>query len=330
MKALRVVRVLGLFNDLRMMVTQMLHSLGALFWSMMFLLVIIYICAVTFMQAAIVYIRDTSRTNSVAQGVKELYDSLPDAMYTMLLCITGGIQWKTAAEPIWHFGWAYGMLFIGFILISILGILNVVTSVFVERATNMKRVDRDFAFLEELQLMEKDVEDTMELFKVLDPDSKNSIWMQDIQKFLKEDRVIAHFAAMGIDVRDTTKFAHLFQEGDSGMLTMDAFVLGLMSLRGAVRESSTLSVILAVRKLESSLHYVRTNVASDVDSAVRRMQRLVGHNSAALKIEAGVNAAPQNEGPMTAPANRVPNGSGYYNNPYGAAVGVTYGDSTSV
>lgn len=331
MKSLRVVRIVGLFSDLRAMVTQMVHSLGTLLWSMVFLLVIVYVCAVAFMQAATIYIKDESRTNAVAQGVRELYDNLPDAMYTMFLCITGGIEWRHAAEPIWALGRVYGSLFVGFIVVSILGIFNVVTSVFVERATTMKRLDRDYAFLEELRIMETDVEDTIGLFKVLDPEGKNNIRVQDVQKFLKNDRIIAHFAAMGVDITDTTKYSNLLQEGDSGVLNIDSFVLGCMSLRGPVKQSETLSIILAVRKLESSLHYVRTNVASDVDSAVRRMTRLMASNGpGATPAITGLNAAPHNEGPMSMPANRVANSNPSRelsdpNQAYRTAAGITYG-----
>merc|ERR1719238_1402590 len=115
------------------------------------------------------------------------------SMYTLLCSITGGIDWRDAAVPVWDFGWLYGVGFMGFVLISILGILNVVTSVFVERAQNMKRLDRDFAISEEMHIMEKDVEDTMDVFKELDPDCKGAIAVKDLRKFLQDDHVVAHF-----------------------------------------------------------------------------------------------------------------------------------------
>lgn len=277
-KALRVVRVLRLFQELRMMVAQMLSSMAALFWSMMFLFVITYLCAVAFVQAAIIYIKDISRLDKVARDIEVYYPDCPKAMYTLVASITGGVDWIEVADAIWAFGWVYGLGFIVFVLVSTLGILNVVTSVFVDRARNMKNIDRDYAISEELQAMEKDVKETMELFRVLDPEKKGSISLDDLHMFLSEDRVIAHFATIGVDVTDRQKIEFLLEEKSeencvqgTGTVSINSFVIGCVNLRGGAKQSDTLSIVLAVRRLESKL----TSVKMDMDSKHIQIGRLV-------------------------------------------------------
>jgi hypothetical protein len=275
LKALRVVRVLRLFRELRLMVSQMLLSLGSLFWSLMFLLVVTYLSGVVLAQAATIYIIETSRTNETAEGVREMYSNVFEAMYTLLLSITGGIDWKDAASPVWHFGWVYGWIFMGFVLFSILGILNVVTSVFIERARNMKRFDRDYAISEELHMMERDIEDTMELFSSL-AGGKESIAVSDMHSFLKEPHVIAHFATIGIDVTDPVRFEHLLKE-EAGAVSIQAFVIGCVSLRGMAKQSDTLSIVVAVRKLESVVRHIRDDLHDSLQHS-RRHGASSGHS----------------------------------------------------
>jgi len=266
-----------------------------------FLAVVIYLAAIAFMQAGVSYIKDTSSTNEIAEAIKLNYQNLPDSMYTLLCSITGGIDWKDAAMPVWHFGWAYGMGFMGFVLVCILGILNIVTSVFVERASNMKRLDRDFAISEELRIMESDIQETMELFQTFDPDENNCLKQEDFHRFLKEEHVMAHFATIGIDVSDPAKFEHLLSPSDAaaGLVSINAFVTGCVSLRGAAKQSDTLSIVLAVQKLEQALHVMK----SDVSESVKQMTGFVESRGGASPGHG--SPVPQEEGAMNMPANRA-------------------------
>merc|ERR1712232_973596 len=58
LKALRIVRIFRLFKELRLLVASILTSMASLFWSLVFLLIITYLCTIVFIQAASAYVMD--------------------------------------------------------------------------------------------------------------------------------------------------------------------------------------------------------------------------------------------------------------------------------
>merc|ERR1712196_554409 len=186
------------------------------------------------------HIKDTSSTDTIANGIEENFNSLLDTMYTLTACITGGIPWANAAKPIWEFGWPYGATFIGFVLLNILGTLNVIKGIFVERAANMKRHDRDFAISEELHLMEDEIQETMAMFQAMDEQGSGQISVEELERYLQQDRVLAHFAAIGIDVTDRSYISAILSErdkgGDGGSINIKEFVTGCIALRGVAKQ----------------------------------------------------------------------------------------------
>jgi hypothetical protein len=280
LKAVRIVRLLRLFHELRLLIASMLTSLASLAWSLIFLALVDYLAALAFVQAAVGYIKDESRTNNVARDIGEYYYDVPMAMYTLILSITGGIDWSVAADPVWHFGWLYGAAFLGYVLFALLGILNVVTSVFVEHAANMKSRDHDFAITEELHHMQREIEETSVLFQELDKEGKGEIAVGELHNFLRRDRIIAHFAALGIDVSDRKFISVAFSGNDkSGNISIRDFVSGCISLRGAAKQSDTLSIVVQVKRLEKVLRKIEHEMVQNFRKLNRQDLKLTGKRS---------------------------------------------------
>merc|ERR1712106_308782 len=106
--------------------------------------------------------------------------------------------------------------------------------VFVERATNMRRIDRDFAMSEEIRQLQSDLEETVGLFDRLDgndPATRGTIQINDLMNFLKEPDVIAHFLMLGIDVADRQYIASTIDHDATGEIKIENFVHGCVALR---------------------------------------------------------------------------------------------------
>merc|ERR1719310_1602461 len=99
-------------------------------------------------------------------------------MYYLVAGITGGIDWTDIAWPLWNMNSVYGLCLTLYVLLSILGILNIVTGMFVERASNVSRIDRDFAISDEIQKMEENIMESVKLFVELDTEGHGKVPME--------------------------------------------------------------------------------------------------------------------------------------------------------
>merc|ERR1719237_55088 len=66
------------------------------------------------------------------QQVFMLYGSIERTMMTLFMTISGGIEWKIAAWPMFQLGWVYGCVWTAYIAFMLFGMLNVLTGIFVD------------------------------------------------------------------------------------------------------------------------------------------------------------------------------------------------------
>lgn len=252
-------RLLDIFHDLRLLIASMLTSTASMLWSVVLLFIVIYLASVTLVGAAAAYVREND--NAGAEHIHGMYDSLSNAMYTLFLSITGGMDWVDAASPTWRFGAFYGGAFMSYILFCLLGILNMITSVFIEHSSNMIKHDRDFAVSEEMRSMEAAISDTMALFETLTERGAREITKENLQGILTNGRVIAHFASIGIEISDPAFITHALGGKVGGLVDIKNFVRGCFSLRGAAKQSDTLYIMLHLQKLEQGLEYMMRDIS---------------------------------------------------------------------
>jgi len=253
-RALRVVRVFRLFTELRLLVASILTSLSSLLWSLVFLMVITYLCSIVFIQGGILYVTEhSSRSDPVYLALDRYFNTIPQAVYFLTASITGGVDWTEVAYPLFMLGNLYGIGFMAFVLISILGILNVVTGLFVERASNIPRIDRDFAILDQIRNMEADIHETMLLFNELDANNTGLVTLQEFQNSLADERVIAYFATLQIDVTDRNRVGMLFDIDDDNNISLEEFVVGCVKLRGYAKKTDNASIMVEMGRLHDTI-----------------------------------------------------------------------------
>jgi hypothetical protein len=147
----------------------------------------------------------------------------------------------------------YGLCLTLYVLLSILGILNIVTGMFVERASNISKIDRDFAISDEIHKMEADIQESVLLFQEMDKDRAGKVDVNTFMEFLTHERVIAYFATLDIDVTDRERLQFLFDVDADGRVGLEEFVIGCVRLRGSAKKSDLLSVSMDMQRLSSSI-----------------------------------------------------------------------------
>eukprot|EP00928_Gymnodinium_smaydae_P009011 TRINITY_DN13326_c0_g2_i1.p1 TRINITY_DN13326_c0_g2~~TRINITY_DN13326_c0_g2_i1.p1 ORF type:complete len:717 (-),score=121.21 TRINITY_DN13326_c0_g2_i1:37-1965(-) len=228
-RTLRLIRVLRYVREFRKMVFALQGSLQTLFWSLLFLFFLLYAFAVAFTQAVTEY----SRTHDdVHPELLYRYGSLSRSSYSLYLAMSQGRSWGDILAPLMDLDWFIITLFFIFISTTTFGVLNVVTSVFVESAMRSAQHYRELMIQEKSRDWETLVRHMREVFQQIDEDGSGYISMDEMSYFLADPDLRMYVEALDISTQDTKALFRLLDADNSGAIDIDEFCDGCIRIKG--------------------------------------------------------------------------------------------------
>mmetsp|Transcript_42282 Transcript_42282/g.83649 ORF Transcript_42282/g.83649 Transcript_42282/m.83649 type:complete len:648 (+) Transcript_42282:65-2008(+) len=269
-RVLRVIRVLRFFRDLRLMVCSIMQSLGSLCWAMLLLLVIMFLFTTLFMQGIIIYLNDNpGDINHLREGSKTWYGSIWTTMYTLLAAITGGIDWQEAVVPLDHISELYRGVWSFYVMFVVLGVLNVLTGIFVERACELSGLDRDLVVQSEMKRNESFLVEMKCIFEEADEDRSGTITWQEFKKYMENPRIQAYFATKQLDAFDARSLFELFSQDHAEEIGIEEFVIGCQRLKGMARSVDLLAVLREARETKRVMKALLRRIDPNMDATIK-------------------------------------------------------------
>jgi len=249
-RVVRVIRVLTFFRELRLMIDSIIASLKSFVWCLIVLLVLFFIFGICMTTAVSGYL------SSVYSGaepwddpnvelLRAYFGTLDASMLSFFMAMSGGRDWAEFYDVLHRLSLAYRMLFVLFVAFAVLAVVNVVTGVFVECAIATSGSDRDTLIKEELTSQARYLEDMRDVFEEMDQDGTDSISLDEFEGHLNDDRVIAYFRTLKLDVSDARTLFMLLDHDRSGSVEIEEFIEGCTRLKGDSR-----SLDVAVMRFE--------------------------------------------------------------------------------
>merc|ERR1712060_577086 len=124
-----------------------------------------------------------------------------------------------------------------------LAVLNIITSVFVDKAVETARAQHETRMQKEMELKEADVTEMHTMFAEIDEDCNGTLTMKEVQDYFGKPKMQLYFQALGIDATDSAKLFSLLDDEGSGEVEVDAFIEGCLRLKGAARSIDVFSLI---------------------------------------------------------------------------------------
>merc|ERR1712232_967918 len=136
-----------------------------------------------------------------------------ETLWTLLSSVTGGEDWVVYATPIREIGPLYRMCFALYICLVLLGVLNILTGIFVHVAMHSCNISRDI--VTEMALREKQylISNIVESFMEADTDSSGTLSFDEFESYMVDEKVRAYFTSLDIDVGCAEKIFTLLDEG---------------------------------------------------------------------------------------------------------------------
>ncbi|CAK9001794.1 Sodium channel protein type 4 subunit alpha A (Voltage-gated sodium channel subunit alpha Nav1.4a) [Durusdinium trenchii] len=140
LRILRLVRILQFVNELRTMVMSVASSMRSLVWTLVLMLLMMYIIGVYLCQM----IADSGAEDAtiLTKDLVDFYGNLPRAVLSLYQAMTGGVDWNDLSLPLEPISPIMSLIFALYIAFAVLAMMNVVTGVFVESALGSAREDR--------------------------------------------------------------------------------------------------------------------------------------------------------------------------------------------
>uniref|UniRef100_A0A7S2F6P0 EF-hand domain-containing protein n=1 Tax=Alexandrium andersonii TaxID=327968 RepID=A0A7S2F6P0_9DINO len=183
------------------------------------------------------------------------------SMLALFMAMSGGNDWSAYYDALRPLPWPYRCFFLIYISFALFAVVNIVTGVFVDSAMQSNSEDKVITAHEELESKKDYLRAMREIFNEMDEDDTGSISLMEFEKKLSDERVVAYFSAMKLDVSDARKLFLLIDHDHSDEVDIDEFVTGCYKLQGESRS-------LDVKLMQYELNFVREGVSKISESVV--------------------------------------------------------------
>jgi len=237
-RLIRFIRIMRFFRELRMMIYSLLGSLKSLLWVTLVLGTMLYLFGISFTEATVRYLENPEDwLNPENQQLIKLFGSLDRSAISLFMSMSGGDDWGPMYRELERLPAFNTVLFLGFIIMAVFAVVNIVTGVFVDTAMQANLRDKEVVVHEEMEDKKETLKDLKQCFVELDTDSSGRITKAELISHMRAEEVIAYFKSMNLRTNDASLLFDLLDYDENGSVTIDEFILGCHKLQG---EATTL------------------------------------------------------------------------------------------
>eukprot|EP00428_Durinskia_dybowskii_P003012 CAMPEP_0170300966 /NCGR_PEP_ID=MMETSP0116_2-20130129/50730_1 /TAXON_ID=400756 /ORGANISM="Durinskia baltica, Strain CSIRO CS-38" /LENGTH=418 /DNA_ID=CAMNT_0010552763 /DNA_START=39 /DNA_END=1295 /DNA_ORIENTATION=- len=252
-RVIRLARILRLIRELRVLVTSITNSMKSLVWTVMLMLLMIYSVSLCITQVVADHRAALVADDSDMEGELLIfyYGSLLRCMLSMFEAITSGADWDQLVTPLMKqvSPWI-SVLFVSYIAVATLVIMNVFTGVFVDSVLASAKSDKEQFLLNNARSLFKTNDEEM------DWDTFNSK--------LGNPQMLEFFKGIDVDPSEAKGIFTLIDVDESGSITADEFLNSCVRLQGP-------SKALETAVLMQELKHLRKHISA-LDAAIRTSQ----------------------------------------------------------
>merc|ERR1719272_107482 len=133
------------------------------------------------------------------------------------------------------------LVFIFYIGVSTIGVMNVVTGIFVDSAVCTRTEDEVVQNWREDQ--ERTSKEVRRIFQAADKDESGELTLEELMQQLENPWVTAYFSGINIDPNEAKIIFTLMDTNNSGSVTIDEFIDGTMKLKGFAKSVDVMAMM---------------------------------------------------------------------------------------
>jgi hypothetical protein len=214
-RVIRAFRAVKFLEQLRLMLELCMTSLGCVFWTLVMITIVVFAASLFFVQGVVSFLQ------TAADPLEELkalahFDSLQTTAVTCLQAATGGMDWGEAYENLGLIGPEFQLVFVVYILFFVLILLNIVTSVFLDKVMKFAEPSAEALIEEKTWMEENDFGQLQGILSQVDEDGSGKVNMNEFRSALQTPKFGALLASRGIDINEATAFFEIILAQSDG------------------------------------------------------------------------------------------------------------------
>lgn len=268
----RIIRMLRFFSELRVMVNGIMGSAKPLLWAFVFLLILMFMVGVTFMQLAANYM---SQDNIAADDALLLYwGTLARTMMTLYMAISGGIDWKDCVQPLHVVSSVMEYMFATYVFFTLFCCLSIVTGIFVDNAKALKSADEDAMYLEAVTERKRWIAEVKDLFMRLDSSVNGTFTFEDFKVQVSSIKVQTLFRKLciNIDNIEAEELWEILDADHSGEIDEEEFAKGLKYFQGPAQSIHIYRLMKESAKLHDKVEDLQDVIAKCLPTSLPRTE----------------------------------------------------------
>jgi len=232
--------------------------LSVLLWSLVLLMLVISIISMFTSQMLQPFMQNDANDLSARVQVYESWGTFTRSIVTMfeITLANWGPHCRLLMDNVDEW-WALFFLVykcsIGF------AVVQVITSVFIQQTFKVAARDEEVMITEKKAATKAYLKNLEHLFEFLDESGDGNVSQDEFESVLRDKKVQTWFAAMEVDVTDTSKLFELLDDGD-GTISRGEFIQSIKGLKGTAKGSDMLALMREARKLNRMITSVQDNL----------------------------------------------------------------------
>lgn len=186
--------------------------------------------------------------DDAVDGLLIYFGSMPRALLSLWMAISGGKDWSDFLEPLLLLGTAHVALFVVYVIFVILVVLNVVQGAFLDGALQVAQRDRDDKVQQKLADRENYAKHLEDLFHDADTDGSGTLAWEEFRDHCSSDHVKAYLSTLNLKVSDVSSLFRLLDTNGNGYVCISEFVSGCSRIKGEARSIDLCTLLYESRK----------------------------------------------------------------------------------
>lgn len=269
-RVIRVVKVMKFIRSLRQLVESVMHTMRSLAWSMILLIMIIYVFAIMFTDASASW-QETNPESVLNTDLRIYFGDLHTAMHTLFRSVSGGIDWGMVAHTLGEVNWIWTYLFSLYVAFCMFAVLNVMTGIFCQVAVESSWNDPQLLLQHSMVERERQHDQIRQLFQSFRQETtRRKITLIDIEENFDDEGVQGLMNLL--DIYPETGWSLFKQLDDNGdaSISEEEFVSGVFRLKGTAKSWDMEKIMQEQRGLRKILDAYIANVGTGSDKRAGR------------------------------------------------------------
>jgi len=252
-RVFNVVKLVPVMRSLRLMMLAIVKSLIPFVWAVLILLVVMFVFCIIIVHGVIEYMMFDAEDDHISADIRTYLGSLSMTILSLFMSISGGVDWWTVGSILLHISTRYLLIFLIFILFTVLAVMNIITGIFVKEALDMATKDHDMQLQQELVENRHLLLRLKAIFHRMDANSTGCVSLLDFEQTMEDGSVRVLFQQVGLNIGDATSFFKVLDQDDSNELSIEEFVMGCMRFKGGANRMDIEVMLMDTKKLMKKL-----------------------------------------------------------------------------